>query len=71
MRIELCRPCLRPPYFSAISISFLEPLSPEFQLNVSTVLLPGKLAGDVTKPVILNILKNAVFSVCAFCCYRI
>ena len=64
VRLELCRPCLTPPYFSALSVSFLEPISPEFQLQLSTVLLPGAIADSVTKPVILRILRNAVFSVC-------
>ena len=51
------------PFFAACTVSFLEPLSPEFQLQLSPVMMSGSLAETITKPVITRLLRNAVFSV--------
>lgn len=44
-------------------MSFLEPLNPEFQLQLSPIMMSGALAETITKPVIMRLLRNAVFSV--------
>jgi hypothetical protein len=64
LRIELCEPIENPPYFAACTVSFLEPLAPEFQLQLSPVMMSDTLADSVTKPVIMRVLENVVFSVC-------
>jgi hypothetical protein len=64
LRIEFCEPIESPPYFAAFTLSFLEPLSPEFQLQLSSVMVPDAIADTVTKPVLMRVLENAVFSVC-------
>lgn len=65
-RIELMEPMTRPPYFKAISISFLEPLEPAFAMKLDTGLLTDAMAASAVKPVLMSILSNEVFAV-RFC----
>ena len=64
MRIEVCEPIGTPPFFAALSLAFLEPLNPEFQLQ--PILFPGTVEEDVMKPLIKRVLNDAVFSVRRF-----
>jgi hypothetical protein len=63
MHIEVCEPIETPPFCAAITMAFLEPLAPEFQLQLSNFLVPGAVAEGIAKPTIMRILKDAVFSV--------
>lgn len=62
-RIELMELMQQPPFFKAISISFLEPLEPAFAIKLDTGLLTDTVAASAVKPVLMNILSNEVFSV--------
>ena len=61
LRIEFCEPIHAPPFFAAISIAFLEPLQPEFQMQ--SLPLPGGVSDAIAKPLIKRVLNDAVFSV--------
>lgn len=62
-RIELMEPMTRPPFFKAISISFLEPLEPAFAIKLDAGLLTDAVAASAVKPALMHILSNEVFAV--------
>jgi hypothetical protein len=65
MRIELAEPLSAPPFFSAVVLSFLEPLEPSFSLKLETALLSEGLTAPIVKPILESILRNNVFAVCS------